>query len=80
MRVSAAGYLPFRATLHVPPDATIQVDARLPKIPPAMVPTYKRWWFWTAIAVSVAAAAGLAVGVTYAVGKPGKSVKAVIRW
>ena len=61
VRVGKKGYVPFGATLFVPPRATITVKAQL--VPVGLsVPAYKKWWFWTAIAGSVAVTAAGIVG------------------
>ncbi len=60
IRIARKGYATFTASFFVPPEATITVKAQLVPFR-ASAPVYRKWWFWTALAGTVAAtAAGIA--------------------
>jgi hypothetical protein len=80
VRVSKPGYVDFRADLQVPPESTILVNADLPPVPPRVVPLYRRWWFWTALAAGAAVIAGTAAGIGMATRGGADTVPAVLRW
>lgn len=63
VRVAKAGHVPFEATIDVLPDATVEVQARLPR-EAGKVPWYQRWYVWAAVGGAVAAA-GAAAGIYY---------------
>lgn len=58
IRISRAGYLPFTASVEVPPDGVVRVQTPLTKR--LATPWYKRWWV-------VALAGGALVGTVSAV-------------
>ena len=80
--VAKKGFMTFQANLQVPPDATITVNARLmPKGAGAGPPIYKKWWFWTALGGSVAAAiAGTVAGVLLWQNSKSQPAKVVVTW
>lgn len=57
IRITKAGYNPFSASVHVPPDGTVRVDTPLARR--VHTPWYKRWWV-------VALAGGAVVGTVSA--------------
>ena len=74
------GYEPGRATTEVKDGLTARVELALRKIPPPprpraaplaaapvaqSTPIYRRWWFWTGIAVVAAGATAGAVAGSY---------------
>jgi len=80
IRVTAEGFVPFSAQIAVPPDATVKVRATLVPRAGAVVPYYRRWWFWTALASGAALVAGLTAGLTLGLRPASKTVPAVVRW
>jgi hypothetical protein len=78
IRVSRPGYVDFSARLHVPPEASILVNAHLPPLPRRTTSIVRRWWFWTAIVAGAAVIAATAVGAS--VGLQRDSVPAIVRW
>jgi hypothetical protein len=80
VRVSKKGYVDFRAELQVPPEAIIQVNAELPLRPRPVVPLYRKWWFWTALVVGVAAVAGVTAGAVVITQRNSDTIPAVVHW
>lgn len=80
IKVIKKGYVDFSARLNVPPEGTILVNAKLPPIPKELTPYYKKWWFWTVLASSVAVVAAVSAGVALTLTKAPDNVPAVIRW
>jgi hypothetical protein len=59
VRVRKGGRVDFKASIEVPPDATIDVLAQLPKRGSGATPWYGTWWFWTIVGtVAVGATVG----------------------
>jgi hypothetical protein len=54
--VAADGFIPARRRVFLEPGATERIDVALVPVPED--PLTSKWWFWTAIGVGVAAAAG----------------------
>jgi hypothetical protein len=64
IRVTATGYLPHESELSLGPGDAARVTATLAVIPPKPTPIYRRWWFWSGLAVVVG---GVATGTYFAV-------------
>ena len=54
MKIEKAGYVPFRATIQVPPEGTVQVKAELALR--TQRAWYARWWVLAGASVIVAGA------------------------